>query len=77
MDEIPKFLDKHIFKRIFNIGAVSKLNKEERMPYEASLKAKWDTQNAFDYALQIILNFVICVTLTYIPRFGNYCRLKV
>jgi hypothetical protein len=48
MDKIPKFLDKRIFKLIFKIGTVSKLSKEERMAYEASLKAKWDTQNAFD-----------------------------
>lgn len=48
MDKIPKFLDKRIFKLIFKIGEVSKLSKEERMAYEASLKAKWDTQNAFD-----------------------------
>ncbi|MFC6101538.1 Rpn family recombination-promoting nuclease/putative transposase [Olivibacter domesticus] len=48
MDETPKFLDKRVFKLIFKIGEVSKLKKEERMAYEASLKAKWDTQNAFD-----------------------------
>ncbi|MFD2964591.1 MULTISPECIES: Rpn family recombination-promoting nuclease/putative transposase [Olivibacter] len=48
MDEVPKFLDKRVFKLIFKIGTVSKLNKEERMAYEASLKAKWDTQNAFE-----------------------------
>ncbi|QNL48130.1 hypothetical protein H8S90_15095 [Olivibacter sp. SDN3] len=38
MDKIPKFLDK--------------LNRMERMSYEASLKTKWDTQNAFDYAIK-------------------------
>ncbi|MFC6100310.1 Rpn family recombination-promoting nuclease/putative transposase [Olivibacter domesticus] len=48
MDKVPKFLDKRVFKLIFKIGEVSKLKKEERMAYEASLKAKWDTQNAFD-----------------------------
>lgn len=52
MDKIPKFLDKRVFKLIFKIGEVSKLKKEERMAYEASLKAKWDTQNAFDYAIK-------------------------
>ncbi|HWV74747.1 MAG TPA: PD-(D/E)XK nuclease family transposase [Pseudosphingobacterium sp.] len=48
MEKMPKFLDKRVFKLIFKIGEVSKLKKEERMAYEASLKAKWDTQNAFD-----------------------------
>ncbi|MFC6101261.1 PD-(D/E)XK nuclease family transposase [Olivibacter domesticus] len=52
MDKIPKFLDKRVFKLIFKIGEVSKLKKEERMAYESSLKAKWDTQNAFDYAIK-------------------------
>ncbi|MFC6100293.1 Rpn family recombination-promoting nuclease/putative transposase [Olivibacter domesticus] len=52
MNKIPKFLDKRVFKLIFKIGEVSKLKKEERMAYEASLKAKWDTQNAFDYAIK-------------------------
>jgi len=52
MEKIPKFLDKRVFKLIFKIGEVSKLKKEERMAYEASLKAKWDTQNAFDYAIK-------------------------
>ncbi|MGV3763060.1 hypothetical protein [Parapedobacter sp.] len=48
LDEIPKFLDKRVFQLIFNISEVAKLRKEERMAYEASLKSKWDTQNAFD-----------------------------
>ncbi|WP_134087976.1 Rpn family recombination-promoting nuclease/putative transposase [Olivibacter sp. XZL3] len=52
MDQVPKFLDKRVFKLIFKIGTVSKLSKEERMAYEASLKAKWDTQNAFDHAIK-------------------------
>lgn len=48
LDKIPTFLDKRIFQLIFKISEVAKLRKEERMAYEASLKAKWDTQNAFD-----------------------------
>ncbi len=48
MKKIPTFLDKRVFQLIFKISEVAKLRKEERMAYEASLKAKWDTQNAFD-----------------------------
>ncbi|MGK6353021.1 Rpn family recombination-promoting nuclease/putative transposase [Parapedobacter sp. DT-150] len=48
LDKIPTFLDKRVFQLIFKISEVAKLRKEERMAYQASLKAKWDTQNAFD-----------------------------
>lgn len=48
LDKIPTFLDKRVFQLIFRISEVAKLRKEERMAYEASLKTKWDTQNAFD-----------------------------
>ena len=48
LDKVPTFLDKRVFQLIFKISEVAKLKKEERMAYEASLKAKWDTQNAFD-----------------------------
>ena len=48
LDKVPTFLDKRVFQLIFNISEVANLRKEERMAYEASLKAKWDTQNAFD-----------------------------
>ncbi|RQP16994.1 MAG: Rpn family recombination-promoting nuclease/putative transposase, partial [Parapedobacter sp.] len=50
LDKVPTFLDKRVFQLIFRISEVAKLKKEERMAYEASLKAKWDTQNAFDTA---------------------------
>src|SRR5690606_39876121 len=48
LDKVPTFLDKRVFQLIFKISEVAKLRKEERMAYEASLKNKWDTQNAFD-----------------------------
>lgn len=48
LDKIPTFLDKRVFQLIFQIAEVAKLRKEERMAYEASLKARWDTRNAFD-----------------------------
>ena len=46
--EYAPLLDKRLFRLIFNISEVAHLGKEERMAYEASLKSKWDTQNAFD-----------------------------
>ncbi|MGK6351620.1 Rpn family recombination-promoting nuclease/putative transposase [Parapedobacter sp. DT-150] len=48
LDKVPTFLDKRVFQLIFKISEFAKLRKEERVAYEASLKAKWDTQNAFD-----------------------------
>ncbi len=48
LDKVPTFSDKRVFQLIFNISEIAKLRKEERMAYEASLKSKWDTQNAFD-----------------------------
>src|SRR5690606_38720802 len=48
LDKIPTFLEKRVFQLIFQISEVAKLRKEERMAYEASLKTKWDIQNAFD-----------------------------
>lgn len=48
LDKIPTFLDKRVFQLIFKVSEVAKLRKEERMAYEASLKTKWDTQNAFE-----------------------------
>ncbi|MGK6352249.1 hypothetical protein [Parapedobacter sp. DT-150] len=41
-------MDKRVSQLIFEVSEVAKLRKEERMAYEATLKAKWDTQNAFD-----------------------------
>ena len=48
LDKVPTFLDKRVFLLIFKVSEVAKLRKEDRMAYEASLKNKWDTQNAFD-----------------------------
>lgn len=50
MQEMSKFLDKRIFSRIFEVGEIASLNKEERMLYEASLKQKWDSENILETA---------------------------
>ena len=45
MQKMPKYLDKRIFTRIFDIGEIAKLKKEDQMSYEASLKRKWDWES--------------------------------
>ena len=42
LDKIPVYLRKSIFERVFDIATYNKLNKEERMAYDMSLKKKWD-----------------------------------
>jgi len=39
---LPLYLKKPIFEKLFDIAEYSKLNKEERSMYDASLKRRWD-----------------------------------
>lgn len=39
-DELPKYLDKRIFSRMFEIGELAKLTSEEKMSYISSLEQK-------------------------------------
>ena len=41
-NKMPVFMDKRVFKKVFQIAEVGKLSEEERMAYEASIKAKMD-----------------------------------
>ncbi|WP_256009095.1 Rpn family recombination-promoting nuclease/putative transposase [Desertivirga xinjiangensis] len=50
--DIPRFVRKPIFKKLFEIAEVAALTKEERMAYETSLKDKWDRQNQLDFAVE-------------------------
>ncbi|WP_256011765.1 Rpn family recombination-promoting nuclease/putative transposase [Desertivirga xinjiangensis] len=50
--DIPTFIKRPIFKRLFKIAEVAALTKEERMAYETSLKDKWDRQNQLDFAVE-------------------------
>lgn len=57
LDRIPLYLRKPIFERLFNIAEYSKLTaeyskltKEEKEMYDTSLKRKWDTAGALEYA---------------------------
>ncbi|OKS86042.1 Rpn family recombination-promoting nuclease/putative transposase [Mucilaginibacter polytrichastri] len=50
LEKIPAVLDKRVFQKVFKIGEVSNLSKEEKEMYDSSLKAKWDYENSIAYA---------------------------
>lgn len=50
LNEIPRFLDKRVFQKIFKIAEVSKLTKEQRELYESDIKAKSDWKGGMDWA---------------------------
>ncbi|MFB2119418.1 Rpn family recombination-promoting nuclease/putative transposase [Parapedobacter sp. 2B3] len=50
LNKIPLYLRKPIFEKLFNIAEYSKLTKEEKEMYDTSLKRKWDTAGALEYA---------------------------
>lgn len=52
LKKIPVFLKKKVFQKIFKIAEIGQLSKEERMAYDASLKAKWDYDNTMKFAVE-------------------------
>jgi len=52
LEKVPVYLRKPIFQRVFQIAEVGALTKEERMLYDASLKAKRDWDNTVAWAAQ-------------------------
>lgn len=42
LEKFPLYLCKPIFEKVFDIATYNKLDKEERMAYDMSLKKKWD-----------------------------------
>lgn len=52
LKKIPIFLRKPIFQQVFQIAEMSALTKEERMLYDASLKAKRDWNNTLAWAAE-------------------------
>ena len=50
LNKIPLYLRKPIFEKLFNIAEYSKLNKEEKIMYDTSLKRKWDNEAVLEYA---------------------------
>lgn len=53
MDKLPSFLDKRIFRQIFDIGEIGKLKEEDLMSYEASIKRKMDNRSTFSSVARI------------------------
>lgn len=45
LNQLPKFSDKRIFSRVFQIGEVAKLTKGDLVKYEASLKHRRDVES--------------------------------
>ena len=50
LNKIPLYLRKPVFEKLFNIAEYSKLTKKEKTMYDTSLKRKWDTAGALEYA---------------------------
>ena len=50
LNKVPVYLRKPIFEKLFDIAEYSKLTKEEKTMYDTSLKRKWDTAGALEYA---------------------------
>lgn len=52
LKKIPVYLRRQIFQRVFQIAEISALTKEERMLYDASIKAKRDWDNTVAWAAE-------------------------
>ena len=53
LNQMPKYLNKRVFQRIFQLAEVINLKPEERIMYDRNLKAKRDYENTIDYAVQV------------------------
>ncbi len=49
-DQMPRFMNRRVFKRIFQIAELANLSEDELMAYNASIQAEWDWQNAVELA---------------------------
>ncbi len=56
LSNIPVALTKPVFNKVSGIAEVCNLNKEEKMAWDAYLKAKWDNENSLDYAKKVAMN---------------------
>lgn len=54
--EIPEVLQEHIFRKTFEIAEVSKLNKEDMIKYQDSLKAYRDFNNSIKTAVNTAIS---------------------
>jgi predicted transposase/invertase (TIGR01784 family) len=53
LKQMPRYLNKRVFQRIFQLAEVINLKPEERIMYDRNLKAKRDYENTIDYAVQV------------------------
>jgi predicted transposase/invertase (TIGR01784 family) len=56
LNQMPKYLNKRIFQRIFKLAEVVNLKPKERIMYDRNLKAKRDYENTIDYAVQVAVD---------------------
>jgi len=49
LKERPAALQFGIFKELFNVAEIAKMNKEERLIYEETMKHKWDMNGVMHY----------------------------
>ena len=52
-DQVPTFLSQPVFGKVFRIAEVCNLNEQEKMAWDAYLKAKWDNENSMEYAKKV------------------------
>jgi len=50
LNDVPAVLTKPVYNKVFRIAEVCNLNQQEKMAWDAYLKAKWDNENSMDYA---------------------------
>lgn len=50
LNTVPPVLTNPVYQKVFRVAEVCNLNKEEKMAWDAYLKAKWDNENSMDYA---------------------------
>ncbi|MBB5646361.1 Rpn family recombination-promoting nuclease/putative transposase [Pedobacter cryoconitis] len=52
LDQVPKYLDKRVFEKIFNIAEMDKLSPEQQFVYDSILQREEDDQYRLGYAEQ-------------------------
>ncbi|MGY0037033.1 Rpn family recombination-promoting nuclease/putative transposase [Pedobacter sp. NJ-S-72] len=52
LNQIPKYLDKRIFQKIFKIAEMGRLSAEQQFLYESSLMHKADYESTIEYAAE-------------------------
>jgi hypothetical protein len=50
LNQIPKYLDKRIFQKIFNIAEMGRLSPEQQFLYESYLQKQADEESIMEYA---------------------------